>query len=106
MTPHPTLSDWPDERRFSELVARHRSGFADGYVVSGVAPLDCSRFGPSTILPEECAPEGAAPVVSYDAGRILAESEREWPGLWWAVPAVVVLAIAASALWPMLAVPF
>lgn len=62
MTAHPNLSDWPDDRRFSELVARHRSGF-----VSGVMPLDCSQFGPST-LPEDCAPEGAAPTVSYEDG--------------------------------------
>lgn len=63
--------------------------------VSGVMPLDTSRF------PDSCAFEGAVKPVSYDVGRIQAESNREWPGLWWAVPAAMVLAVAASMLWPL-----
>ena len=74
--PHPSLHDWTDEQRFSELVATHRAGF--------------------------CAVQPAEAATEIGADQIRAESEAEWPGLWWAVPAVVVLAVAASAVWPWL----
>lgn len=59
-------------------------------IVSGVMPLDTSRF------PDSCAFEGAAPVVSYDAGRVIRESEREFRGYWWALPVVGLLSILAA----------
>ena len=98
MTPHPSLTDWPDERRFSELVATHRSGFAAG---TDVMPLDVSRFPPSAAFGDECACEGAAPVVSYDAGQVIRESEREnWPLLIFGSVVAVALVLAACVVWP------
>ena len=51
-------------------------------IVSGVMPLDTSRF------PDSCAHEGAAPIASYEEG-IRAESERD-PWLWRLLPAAVI----------------
>ena len=70
-------------------------------VVSGVMPLDTSRF------PDSCAFEGAAPVVSYDAGQVIRESEREnWALMAWGGVVVVALVLAACAVWPQGFAPF
>jgi hypothetical protein len=94
MSAHPSLSDWPDERRFSELVATHRSGFAAG---TDVAPLDVSRFPPSASFDDSCAAEGAAPVVGYEEG--IRRQER-CPWLVVAIVVGFVGAIVLSALNP------
>lgn len=73
MSPHPSLSDWSDEQRFSELVATHRSGF-----VAGTQPAPA----------EACTELGA--------DEIRAESEREEPGYWWAMPVTAILSILAA----------
>lgn len=69
MSPHPSLSDWSDEQRFSELVAAHRPGF--------------------------CAvqPQPAEACTELGADQIRADSERD-PWLWRLIPA----AIAAGAI--------
>lgn len=102
MSAHPSLSDWTDEQRFSELVAQHRSGFAAGARPSDVMPLDVSQFPPSAAFGDECAAEGAATVVSYDGGRtaeqIRAESERD-PWLWRLMPAAIAVGALSAAWW-------
>lgn len=55
-------------------------------VVSGVMPLDTSRF------PDSCAHEGAAPIARYEEG--IREQER-CP---WLLVAIVVGAVAAALL--------
>ncbi len=98
MSAHPSLSDWSDERRFSELVAQHRSGFAAGAQLSDVAPLDVSQFPPSAAFGDECAAEGAAPVVGYEDGI---RREERCP---WLVVAIALGAVAGmllSVMFPM-----
>lgn len=92
MSPHPSLSDWTDEQRFSELVATHRSGFAAGARPSDVVPLDVSQFPPSAAFGDECAAEGAAPVASYEEGI---RREERCP---WLVVAIVVGFVGAIVL--------
>lgn len=75
MNPHPSLSDWSDERRFSELVAQHRSGFAAGT--------------------EQPAPAEACTELGADA--VIRESERD-PWLWRLMPAAIAIG-ALSAAW-------
>ena len=66
--PHPSLHDWADEQRFSELVATHRAGFC-------------------AVQPQ---PAEAATEIGADQ---IAESEAD-PWLWRLLPA----AIAAGAI--------
>ena len=74
--------------------------FADT-MPSDVAPLDVSRFPPSAAFGDECACEGAAPTVSYDAGQVIRESEREnLPLLIFGSVVVVALVLAACVVWP------
>ena len=74
----------------SLLTPEQRASCAQHDAPSDVAPLDVSRF------PDSCAFEGAAPVVSYDAGRVIRESEREARGFWWALPVIGLLSILAA----------
>lgn len=49
--PHPSLHDWTDEQRFSELVATHRSGFC------AVQPAEaCTELGADQIAESEADP--------------------------------------------------
>ena len=69
--------------------------------VSGVMPFESSRF-PVSVLDDSCAHEGAAhEPVSFSAGQIRAESEREnWALMAWGGVVVVALVLAACAVWP------
>lgn len=69
---HPSLHDWSDRQRFSELVATHRPGFCAGTEVPTEAAHVCTELG---------------------ADQIRAESEAD-PWLWKLIPA----AIAAGAI--------
>jgi hypothetical protein len=71
--PDSKLIDWPDERRFSELVAQHRSGFA-----AGTQPQPA---------------EACTDIGHDDKG---ANHASEWD--WWTVIGTVVGAIAGYAL--------
>ena len=51
MSAHPSLHDWTDEQRFSELVATHRSGFC------AVQPAEaCTELGADQIAESEADP--------------------------------------------------
>ena len=78
------------------LTPEQRASCAQHDAPSDVMPLDVSQFPPSAAFGDECAAEGAAPVVSYDAGRVIRESEREARGFWWALPVIGLQSILAA----------
>lgn len=67
--------------------------------VSGIAPLDASRFAP-TDFHDSCAPEGMVDRVAYAKGQ--AEADARWFRRWVypAMVAAAVVAMALSAMWP------
>lgn len=77
MTPHPSLTDWPDERRFSELVAQHRAGFCAGT--------------------EQPQPAEAATEIGHDDS--IREMEGD-PWIFWAVVVGVIGGMLLSVAYP------
>jgi hypothetical protein len=75
--PDSRLIDWPDDRRFSAMVAQHRSGFAAG--TQPIAAEACSELG-------------------HDDG--IAELEGD-PWIFWAVVAGVIGGMLLSVAYPM-----
>lgn len=94
---HPSLHDWSDEQRFSELVATHRSGFTAGTRIGcpecawgKVAGCwRCQRRG------ADSAPQPAEACTELGADQIR-ESEAD-PWLWRLLPAAIAVGAILTA---------